>query len=528
MYRFVVIDDEELIRKGTLKKLSPLMEYISCVGEADNGKSAIELIEKVRPDFAILDMQMPVMHGMELLPYLAENYPDMALIVISGYRNFDYIKQAISSNAVEYLLKPFSAESIQNCVRQIIDKFDTKTEITEQIRSSEEAKAQTDYDYDMNLLHNLIFGYHVQDTTLRSKKLNYINNTHNLVLLSINYAGPAMQNDVQRWLSENGFGDLAIYISDNSEEAKQGFIILFFPHQNVISNKNLINQVINSLTSWIDFAERRPFIGISDVHHSLSELESAYSETTAALDGKSIEDNSNEIFWFTNNPEPAHVTWERQDEFLFRIEAGMTDEVSALCDELFDFYKKQPDFRIADIKYHLSTLTEECRQIIKRYLPQTRIEQESHSVQRVVYHMFSIEELQTYFTRFFCNISIMLLPKSIYADSDTIEKIKIYIQRNYRKKLTQDFIASLFYLNSSYLSTLFREKTGTKFVDFLNDVRIEAAEALLEKSTQKISQIASAVGYDNEKYFFRIFKKRTGLTPEQYRSRLFSSPPDLS
>ena len=93
MYTYIVIDDESLIRKGTIKKLQPMEEQISCIGEADNGKAGIELIQEVHPDFVILDMQMPIMGGKELLPYLAENYPEMPLIVISGYRDFDYVKQ---------------------------------------------------------------------------------------------------------------------------------------------------------------------------------------------------------------------------------------------------------------------------------------------------------------------------------------------------------------------------------------------------------------------------------------------------
>ena len=86
MYTYIVIDDESLIRKGTIKKLQPMEDRITCIGEADNGKAGIELIQEGHPDIVILDMQMPIMGGKELLPYLAENYPDMPLIVISGYQ----------------------------------------------------------------------------------------------------------------------------------------------------------------------------------------------------------------------------------------------------------------------------------------------------------------------------------------------------------------------------------------------------------------------------------------------------------
>ena len=118
MYTYIVIDDESLIRKGTIKKLQPMEDQIACVGEADNGKAGIELIQEVHPDFVILDMQMPIMGGKELLPYLAENYPEMPLIVISGYRDFDYVKQAISAAAIDYILKPFDEDDIKRSLQR--------------------------------------------------------------------------------------------------------------------------------------------------------------------------------------------------------------------------------------------------------------------------------------------------------------------------------------------------------------------------------------------------------------------------
>ena len=111
----------------------------------------------------------------------------------------------------------------------------------------------------------------------------------------------------------------------------------------------------------------------------------------------------------------------------------------------------------------------------------------------------------------------MLKPQSVYAVEDTIQRVKIYIQRNYQKNLTIEFLASLFYMNSSYLSHLFRKTTGEKFVQYLNSVRIEKAKHLLATTDRKLYQIAKTVGYDNNKYFFRVFKKWEGMTPEQYR-----------
>ena len=98
-----------------------------------------------------------------------------------------------------------------------------------------------------------------------------------------------------------------------------------------------------------------------------------------------------------------------------------------------------------------------------------------------------------------------------------MDNVRNYISLHYDKDLTLEFIASLFHLNRSYLSSAFKSRTGISFVDYVNQIRVEKAKELLAKTDKKTYQIAQAVGYENAKYFFRIFKKIEGITPEQYR-----------
>ena len=140
-------------------------------------------------------------------------------------------------------------------------------------------------------------------------------------------------------------------------------------------------------------------------------------------------------------------------------------------------------------------------------------------MQAIVNTLFSSDEVKAYYMQFFLNITSLLKKQSVYNTGELIDQIQLYIQRNYQKNITQEFIASLFYLNRSYLSQLFKKQTGQKFVDYLNDIRMNKAKELLIHSDRKMYQIAKNVAYDNTKYFFRIFKKKIGLSPEQYREQ---------
>lgn len=517
MYTYIIIDDESLIRKGTIKKLSSMGDAVQCVGEASEGEEGIQLIREQKPDFVILDMQMPGMNGSELLPYLAEHYPGMPLIVISGYRDFDYIKHAISADAIDYLLKPFSREAIQECVKRAIERLENSQTISRQLTDSYEQKEAAYYEYDLQYLTNLILGYHTGEAAVSSQKLKFINDTHRMMLLTLCFSEKPQAFPIGEWLEDRGMGDLALYLPGSSSPFVH-FLILFMPNSGAISPANLAGQISDALIQESRQLELSLLIGISQVHSDLKDLHTAFEESSAALDQQELQANSQQYFFYREEKAPRQITWAQEDEFLFRLEAGMEKEVMDLTGKLFAWFSEIPEFTLADAKYYCYYLSSQCRRILSVYLKQDS-QPSSNGIQNIVSQMFHIRELQEYYEQFFKNIAALLKNDSIYALDDVIERVKVYMEHNYQKDLTQDFIASLFYLNRSYLSTLFRQRTGMKFVDYLNDVRIEKSKDILVNTNRKMYQVSRAVGYDNPKYFFRIFKKKVGLTPEQYRMK---------
>lgn len=515
MYTYIIIDDESLLRKGTIKKLEH-MKDICCIGEAMEGKAGIDLIEERRPDFVIMDMWMPGMDGMELLPYLAEHYPDMPLIVISGFRDFDYIKHAISANAVDYLLKPFGKEAIADCVLRAIKRIEESQTITKQIVDSHEQREAACYEYDIQYLTNLILGFHTGDSSISSEKLNFINNTHQMVLMTLYCRQHASQLNIQEWLEEGGFGDLALYLSNNTYP-QIGFLILFLPEKSAVKAETMTRQITDALLTQARQQNQSLLIGISHTYGDLKELHTAFQETSEALNQQKLNGPALCSYTYDEKRQQHPFVWEHEDEFLFRIEAGMHKEIQELSEHLFAMFRGIPDFTLSDAKYYCYYLSNQCQEVLNYYLKQES-KKSSNSIQNIVSHIFYLEDLKDYYLQFFLNIAEMLKSESIYAQGDMIENVQVYIRHNYQKYLTQEFVASLFYLNRSYLSTLFRKKTGMKFVDYLNEVRIEKAKELLSSSDRKMYQISKAVGYDNPKYFFRIFKKKTGCSPEQYRN----------
>ena len=523
MYTYIIIDDEDIIRKGTIKKLQGLADKISCIGEASDGMQGLSLIETLHPDFVILDMQMPNMDGMELLPTLANTYPELPLLVISGFKNFDYIKQAISANAVEYILKPFSKEVISENILKIIEILETRQNLQGQILDSEQKKEQAYFEYDIKLISDQLLGFRTGDITLNSSRLSIFNNNYNYELLCIHYSDFESRPEIEKWLMDNDMTDLALYIEP--ENLQLGLLLLLFPSNSSLEKYKITRPIIHPL---IQFSLEKNCVfsmGLSLVHTNLNELNKAYIEATTALNLQPLHEASSSVTTYSPNTSFFSLEWDKQEEFLFRLEASMKPEMLDLLNELFDLYKSNGSTRLIDIKYHCRALGDECNKIIDYYVGNKNGIHSSTSMQQIIDKIFSITELQDYYTTFFSNLTTLLRDKSVYSTGDNVDKIKVYIQRNYQKNITQELLSSYFYINRSYLSTLFKERTGEKFVDYLNTVRIEKSKDLLRHTNLKMYQIAKNVGYDNVKYFFRIFKKKTGMTPESYRSRCLWEKP---
>lgn len=517
MYTYLLVDDEALTRKGTIKKLESLKDRITCIGEAENGQEAMEKIQQLNPDVIITDMNMPIMDGTQLLTFLTEHYPQKQIIVISSYKDFEYMHQAIKANAIDYILKPFGKEEIQSCVLRAMEQIENNSSMQQQLISSQSQKEVAQYEYDMQLLKNMLLGYHTSSSTLVSEKLSFINETHHFILITLHSLAHLNEVDLQNFLIENEFGDLAVYLQ-NENTPYLGSIILFVSESALLSVPDFCKQIAQSLIYRYESELPTLVAGISQIHRDISELHDAFLETVSALNSKGINDNFRYYFYSDTPTESSGIDWTEREAFLFYLESGMSSQIATLLDKLNQYLSTLPT-TLSDIKYYYVQLSYQAQSIMAQYVEQVKSSSSSLSMQNTLNTMFTLEELQKYYLQFFSNISEIMKNCSVYATNDAVEKVKIYVQKNYKNDLSMEFISSLLYLNRSYLSHLFKEKTGEKFVDYLNNVRIEKSKELLKSTDKKMYAIAKAVGYDNIKYFFRIFKKKTGLTPEQYRNQ---------
>jgi len=507
VYTYIVVDDEALLRRGMLKKISAsgFGEQLTLLGEASNGEDGLKLIRSTDPDIIITDMKMPTTDGKWLLQAIQQDYPDKKIIVVSGYSDFEYMKEAISAKVVGYLLKPFNREEIRETLTKAIVLLEDERSALQRLEKQENEKEEIGYAADLQTLTSMILGLHTKEKLpiLRSTKVRSLTDEHDYVLMML-----ITSNKRVSWNEIDEQTASAILIPHPQIE-HIAFYLLCLPRNSkeTISQADSMAKRLHVITG----------IGVSTVKATLNELHEAYGEAKAAINNRPIGLDSTKLSYFDPGlTEPSEVLqWNRTYELLFYIESGNRDKVVEMTLDWFDSMVYET---LGQIKNACREFIREVRRIVNRDLKIGGSEQTSTSFDSVLEGMFEVGDIKEHLLHLLSNIAVMMKEQSIYSSSvHVIDNIKIYIQNNYDQVLSLEKISSLFFLNPSYCSFLFKEKTGINFSDYVNQVRVGHAKSLLQSSNEKVYKIARMLGFDNVKYFFRVFKKLTGQTPEEYR-----------
>jgi two-component system response regulator YesN len=510
-----VIDDEHLVRKGLIKKIQSFGQELLLLGEAANGEDALQLIEDTDPELILTDMRMPVMDGKSLLRVMQDQYPQKKIIVISGHSDFEYMQEAISAKVVSYVLKPFSREEIHQALRKAIDSLASDDSLRQQAARSRSEHESMVYQLDLQKLLHLI----LEDC--KSK--------------------PALFNSDQmgRFAAAGFYVLLTLYSSERLDPellpVSIGGDYLLVPHP---VNDHLLFAVFASYGcsahkgTDIAFAAayadtlleplraipyNKVFAGLSTAKCSLAELHEAQQECLIAMNSKGIMDYGSVFIYNAEEYQAEMPLWDKTSELMFHLESGHAGKVREYVTDFFTFYMQQPNATLSGLKAHCRELALEIKQLLGHRLPDTAPQATSSSMEAVLNASFDSEDIRGYFTTVLPDLADLLKESTPYSSPNVIDNVKVYLHRNYLQDLTLEKVSSLFFMNASYLSYLFKEKTGENFTDFINKLRIEQAKILLRTTENKVYVIAGALGFDNEKYFFRLFKKNTGLTPEAFR-----------
>ena len=533
MYKILLVDDEILVRDAIRENIDWGKLDCELIGDCENGKQAVEFVKTHEVDIVLTDILMPYMDGMELSHFLHDNYPDVLIVIFSGFGEFEYAKKAIQYNVSEYMLKPVTAMELTKVIENMKEKLDS--------RKKEQRK--------MESLTQVSQDYHKNANVIRSKALDCLVKCTRDVQVSLDELermGITFQAASYRVavFDIDTYSEMYQMDMDKQQESALMAFVLFNVGDEIVVRENagVVYQEGNNRVCII-FAGNRTKEFSENIHRICHEIQKKVKEVIG------LETSIGIGSWVRS---PYELIYS------YRLAAKAIDYRYLLGGNLlFDMEEKKTDNSIFLMK-DLETLTEAIksgdRRLMEKTLGQIETEIKSALVEKSYACIYlqqviraigntcqSLSEepekiiaqrealLKAVTEQRMFSQAAALVEKYAQEVFDALQELNSssgqrqgmlamdYIQKNYMDPcLSLNSICSYLNISTSYFSTIFKEMTGETFIEVLTRVRMEKAKELLENTTMKNYEIAEKVGFSDPHYFGISFKKITGKTPTEY------------
>ncbi len=536
MFKLLIADDEQIVIEGIKDSISWDQYDIEVVGTAKNGAEALKLAKELKPEIIISDIKMPGLNGLEFIEELKSFLPDVKVILISAYEEFDYAKQAIRLEVNSYLSKPVKKVEVINevCkIKSLLERKQHEEEMTKRLqqRFSENLPILREH-----FLNTLIRGINVRD--LETKFLTY---NINLLLYKIgvmvckmdHFRSISLEND------EAQIQLLMLRITDvfNETTFSASKSITFQSYnQEIVTIFNAPGETEFPIKSWIGLAEKikdqvleeigiEVSIGIGRIYPEIKDIGLAYKEAVKALNYRLVYGDNNVLY--IGNVEDvetdAYSSLININELLENIQNILyTGKLKEVYD-LFDSFRQKLQNAEKIPYYYIQQLYIQLLSIILRTATEigigTHLITENNDLYGTLLKIESFSELDNWIKGILGNVCGQISAKKQLKTKHSIQKAINYIREHCQEEISLTSVADYVRLNPTYFSRLFKEETGCSFVEYLKKLRIEKAKELLRTSNLKIYEICEALGYQSVQYFSTLFKNMVGVTPQEYREK---------
>jgi len=534
MYKVLIADDEKRICKlieGLVDWQEKRLEVIDVV---HNGREALEVVKQKNPDIIITDIRMPELGGLDLIQKVKEADPDIDFVIISGHREFDYARKALQYGAEDYLLKPIRQNELNRVLDQIISKKETsqrkedRQKHLEQSALEQAKKLNSAFVRDL-IIHKLMSKDCTADYLEQEYQCSFPYEQYSLLAIKMDVENESMSaEEINGILKKRGY---SIVVS-NLGELKESqycesvieevlYLLVNYDSGQEEALRHAVRHIIYDFKSiGSKGMQVHATIGMSRAVKLLQELPDCVEEIKTALANRIIKGVDRIIDVEKGHRLQAvneYVDYSFQQRLLGCVESlnkkEILDMVESICKKsenlgeydgklLYDIWQEITDLLLVGCKPSLGA--RETNQIKKQCEQAFRMYYKKEQMERFVKTM-----IDTIFER----LEIINNEK----EKKPIQSAKQYMELHYREPLTLENVGDYVELNAAYFSSLFKKETGQSFSEFLTSVRMKKAKELLMIRGRTVLDIANSVGYSDEKYFSRTFKKNVGLTPSEYR-----------
>ncbi|AWB46046.1 DNA-binding response regulator [Paenibacillus sp. CAA11] len=539
----LIVDDEARVRKAIRLLVDWEAHQMDEIVEAASGSEAIQLICEDKPAIVIMDIMMDDGNGLELMKWVNEYAGSIKFIVVSGHNDFEFVRHAVQHGGIDYILKPIEAEVINAAMAKAAAAWRAE----EQERAARQLQSirlnEFKPVYGEKLLSALIDDPLNAEASYRrlcdeGVVPRQVNATR-LILLQLDLGhGPlltrfggdsellrfAMINICNDFLSLPKRGLAFRYWGAASEIA-----ILFWDQHTAISSwiDNLNQGMFRTLQCRVHF-------GISSLGAFPKQASRQYAEAAGALSRRNLLDQETYAHFAAHEDQHIHSIAEHrmefadvQEEWKIAVLSGKPELMEAAAQRWIDAWNRggvvTPEmlraWRADCLSFRAKMARDHLGEGFEAVLGE--LEQADHTspVPSASGYSFSMYSWRDWGTRLMQQLSRELLARRV-QERTIINNIVKYIEQHYSSELSLQEVAGKFFVSREYISRKFKQELGINFSEYLAEFRIQRSKLLMQNPRLSISQISEMVGFQDVKYFSKVFKKIEGVSPKGYRSKL--------
>ena len=524
--KLVIVDDEPIILRS-LKVAVPWERLgISLVGQARNAEEALRLIEQHRPEIVISDIRMPAMDGITLMRVVMKQYPDTVFILLSGYGEFEYAREAIRHGAFNYLLKPIDHEELEQVVVQ------AKERIAQTYRSRKEHNGLKRYVELLSpLVRERLFTGIIEGTdSLNHELIDHI--LEDSDFKAPYYMGLVSLDDfesvVNKWSAEEKrLWYFAVHnILQEYLLERQCYSVFPFYHGEWLfimqrTSREAVEEISKELISIVKYCTKLSVsIGISSKFEQIHTLHDSYRSCQRALSRR-----------FAYGGEQVYVDESEHEQSVNHLsiqyphaqERALSEAIRTLNWAAFD---RELGKLHEYLSMYLTHKNEVSKMVIQLVVVMHRQLEAFHSTEYMkldglLQRISTAGTLDELISAIRVHFAVLIQEAVAEGDKvdgkDIVKRVIDYVEDRYHQDIGIDEVAEYAGLSSSHFCVIFKQETGATFLEYLTKHRIEKACTILRNSDVKVFQVAPLVGYRDPRYFTQVFKKLTGKTPSEFR-----------
>jgi len=537
MYKLLLVDDETEVRQGIISKIDWSQTGFEIAGEAENGLEALEVMEKINPDVAIIDIKMPFMDGMQLAEIISKEYPATKVMILSGFDEFDYAQRAIRYNVMEYILKPFGSEELLEILGRLKLVLDE-----EKLRNADLEKLRKEYMDSLPILKERFFNAIIiermnrEEIREKARRFDIKLNDGKYVVALIKHNLDQIESGSQEITKMSPFEEKELHgyaVFETCERIGSahdcltfmragGETIMILPlgHENDIK---IAFSILEEVRMVIEKTHPMTVtIGIGEVVENYVNLPESYKGAIGALEHQLVE-GTNRLLWINDllPKDYGRIIFQEEMDRELRtvVRAGNASDIENVIGSHFQKMRDE-EISYQDCRLFMNEMLTSLFRIARFHnlnLPDL-VEEDNLFI--LMKEMGVLDNLEAWFISACKVLNQNIMENRMSSIQKMVETAKVHVKTNYHNSdLSLDSISQMLHISPSYFSRMFKKESGMTFIQYLTEVRMEKAMELILETDYKNFEIAEKIGYAEANYFSYSFKKFYGQSPTSMKKQ---------